>query len=243
MSGGDLAVGGSATQTWTVTAPSDATAGSTLSAAAVFGVAGQAEASIATDTITLPAASLAAAFDNIGVTDDANPTIGNIDGAGSSFSAQALQAAGVTPGGPVTANGLSFTWPNVAIGADDNAVAAGGAFDISGTGNTLSFLLTATYGPATGTGQVVYTDGTTSTFTVTVPDWHAGCTSATAPGVAIYTPYRNRPTGKNTLPVCVYTASTPLTAGRTVARVVLPHVSDDVVQGSPALHVFAATIG
>jgi hypothetical protein len=55
-------------------------------------------------------------------------------------------------------------------------------------------------------------------------------------------PYRNRSSGKNALPVCVYYASAPLTAGKAVAEVVLPHVSDDVVSGSPALHIFAVKV-
>ena len=120
-------------------------------------------------------------------------------------------------------------------------MAGGEAFDLTGTGGALSFLLAATYGPVTGTGQVTYTDGTTDSFTLTVPDWHGGC-SATAPNVALYLPYRNRSTGRNALPVCVYDASVPLAAGKTVREVVLPNVSADVVSGSPALHVFAATI-
>src|SRR5689334_17378674 len=45
---------------------------------------------------------LSAAFDNVGVTDDTNTAPGNLDGAGSSLSAQALTAAGVTPGAAIT---------------------------------------------------------------------------------------------------------------------------------------------
>jgi len=48
-------------------------------------------------SITLPAASLSAAFDNVDITDDSNTTIGNLDGAGSNFSAQALGADGAAP--------------------------------------------------------------------------------------------------------------------------------------------------
>jgi hypothetical protein len=241
-SAGDIAAGASTSQTWSVTVPSDATAGASMSAIAVFSVAGQAQSIQAAGAISIPAPSLDAAFDNIGITDDANPAIGDIDGAGSSFSAQALAADGVTPGSAVTSNGVSFTWPDVATGNDDNAVASGQGFDLNGSGSTLSFLLTASYGPAAGAGQVVYTDGSTSSFMLNVPDWHGGCSSASAPGVALYMPYRNRPSGKNTLPVCVYYASAPLTAGKTVAEVILPHVSDDVASGSPALHVFAVKV-
>jgi beta-glucosidase len=52
----------------------------------------------------------------VGVTDDANPAPGNLDGAGFSFSAQALASAGVVPGGTVTSGSLSFTWPDAPAG-------------------------------------------------------------------------------------------------------------------------------
>ncbi len=184
---GDLAPGASASQDWTVAVPADATGSAALLAVAVFGNAGQDESAQAAGSVTIPAPSLRAGFDNVGVTDDGNTTIGNLDGAGSSFSAQALAAAGATPGATVTYNGVPFTWPDVASGQNDNAVASGQSFDISGSGSTLSFLLTAGYGPATGTGQVVYTDGSTDQFTLTSPDWHGGCKSATDPGtVAVH---------------------------------------------------------
>jgi hypothetical protein len=60
--------------------------------------AAQTESAQATGSITLPAASLPAAFDNVDITDDSNTTIGNLDGAGSNFSAQALGADGAAPG-------------------------------------------------------------------------------------------------------------------------------------------------
>jgi hypothetical protein len=177
----------------------------------------------------------------VGITDDSNTTIGNLDGAGSSFSAQALAADGATAGATVTVGGVPFTWPNAASGDNDNVVASGQSFDLSGSGTALSFLLTAGYGPASGTGQVVYSDGTTQSFTLSSPDWLGGCSSSGA-GVALYTPYRNRATGQNSLPVCVYDASVPLQAGKTVTRVVLPDVSSGVASGSPSLHIFAVTI-
>ena len=65
-------------------------------------------------------ASLSAAFYNVGITDDSNTTIGNLDGAGSSFSAQALATDGAMPGATVTIGGVPFTWPNVASGDNDN---------------------------------------------------------------------------------------------------------------------------
>jgi hypothetical protein len=245
---GDIAVGASASQTWSVTVPADASGTAQLFEAAVFGVPGSTshEETSTTSALSVPYSSLAAAFDNTGITDDSNPGAGNIDGAGYSFSAQALAAAGATPGGTVTAGGLPFTWPNVPAGQADNVVASGQAFKLSGSGSQLGFLLTGTYvsashGSAGGTGQVVYTDGTTQSFTLSAPDWHGGC-SQTGAGVALYTPYRNYRGGQNSLDVCIYEASVPLTAGKTISYVVLPDVSNGVKADVPAMHVFAVAI-
>jgi alpha-L-fucosidase 2 len=225
-----------------VTVPADATSGASLLAVAVFTVDGQAQSLQRTGVITIPAPSLTAAFDNVGITDDGNTTIGNIDGAGSSFSAQALAADGATPGATVTYDGVPFTWPDVTPGHNDNAIADGRAFDIHGSGSSVSFLLTAGYGPASGIGTVVYTDGSSDQFQLSAPDWHGGCKSATDPGVALYMPYRNRASGQNALPVCVFYASAPIASGKAVARIFLPNVSADVKSGQPSMHIFAVTI-
>jgi hypothetical protein len=215
----------------------------------VFGVPGSSahEQTSTASALSVPYSSLAAAYDNTGITDDSSPGSGNIDGAGYSFSAEALATAGATPGGPVTAGGLTYTWPDAAAGQPDNVVGSGQAFRISGSGSSLGFLLTGTYvsaanGSAAGTGQIVYTDGSTESFTLNAPDWHGGC-SATGTGVALYTPYRNSASGKSSLTVCVYDASVPLTTGKTVSYVVLPDVSSGVRSDVPAMHVFAVTIG
>ena len=51
-----------------------------------------------TSRSSIPYPSLAAAFDNVGVTEDSDPAPGNFDGYGNSFSATALADAGITPG-------------------------------------------------------------------------------------------------------------------------------------------------
>jgi Fibronectin type III domain/NPCBM-associated, NEW3 domain of alpha-galactosidase len=239
---GDIAPGQSATQTFTVGVPADAATSADLVWQAVWSDDnGRPQGLRTTSTVNVPAASLAAAFNNVGITDDANTAAGDIDGSGSSFSAQALAGVGVTPGAAVTFRGLTFAWPNMAAGQRDNAVCAGQAFNLTGSGATLGFLLTASYGPASGTGQVVYADGSTQSFTIAAPDWFSGGTS---PDIAITTPYRNRPAGRDNHPVYVFYAAVPLQAGKTVAAVVLPDVSGATPQARvPSLHVFAAAIG
>lgn len=95
--------------------------------------------------------------------------------------------------GTVTAGGQSLTWPNVASGAMDNAVASGQTFTVTGTGSTLGFLATSTFGAASGTGTIAYTDGTTQAYTLSAGDWYS--TPPTGSTVAITTGYRNTPTG------------------------------------------------
>ncbi|MGH3166968.1 MAG: alpha-L-fucosidase, partial [Trebonia sp.] len=68
---------------------------------------------------------LAAGCNNTGITNDSNTGAGNVDGNGYSFSAQALAAAGASPGAVIKAGGLSFTWPSAAAGSPDNVVADG----------------------------------------------------------------------------------------------------------------------
>ncbi|GIH15406.1 glycoside hydrolase family 3 C-terminal domain-containing protein [Rugosimonospora africana] len=228
---------------WRVTAPAGAAPGTVaLSASATYhGVDGDATATGAA-SLTVPSPSLAAAFDNVGVTDDTATDAGNIDGTGSSLSAQALAAAGVTPGATIEHGGVSFTWPAAAPGQPDNVVAGGQVISASGTGDTLGFLLAATYGPATGTGRVSYADGSTQSFTLSAPDWYSA--TSTGNDVAVTMPYRNK--GGNvqqTHVVNVYYAGVPLQPGKAVTGVALPDVSDTASSGSPAMHIFAMTIG
>jgi hypothetical protein len=239
---GDLAPGQSRSATWTVTVPTDALPSAQLTHRAVFTAGGLQEGLSTTSTISVPAASLAALFDNAGVTDDTDTGAGNIDGAGSSLSAQALAALGVTPGATVDHGGMQLLWPAAATGQADNVSAGGQAFHADLTGTTLGFLATATYGPAGGTGQILYSDGTSQSFTLNVPDWYASPPPGSDPAITM--PYRNRPGNVQQVhQVNVYFVSVPLQAGKTVSTIVLPNVSHGVTSGSPAMHIFAVAAG
>ncbi len=137
---------------------------------------------------------------------------------------------------------MSFTWPNAAAGTADNVVAEGQTFALSGSGTTLGLLGTGDYGTASGTGTIVYTDGTTQQFALTFSDWWANQAS---PGGDILTtlPYINNPGGQQNQHVSVYYAGIPLQQGKTVQYVTLPDVSSGVAAGTTAMHIFAAAIG
>jgi hypothetical protein len=239
----DMRTGGSGTLTWQVAVPAGA-GGSGLTAQAIYNVgAHSADSTRASITASVAYPSVAAAFGNTGITDDSDTATGNIDGSGYSLSAQALAAAGDPPGATSTHAGLTFTWPDAAAGQPDNIVAGGQAILISGTGSTLGFLVTGTYGAASGTGTVLYTDGTSQSFTLTAPDWYGAPPSGS--DAVITLPYRNAPgNGRDQHQVNVFYAGAPLTAGKTVKAVVLPDVSaSPPAAGTPALHVFAMAIG
>ncbi|HEY4020143.1 MAG TPA: hypothetical protein VGM75_15740 [Pseudonocardiaceae bacterium] len=186
------------------------------------------------------APSLAATFNNVGVTADNNTNPGNLDGGGASLSATALSNAGAHPGGTISHAGHTFTWPSPSgSGSPDNTVASGQSIALTGSGATLGFLVTATYGPASGTGTIHYSDGSTQSFTLTSSDWFGG-----SGDVAISSAYQNRQ-GNTTYQGAadIYYVSAPLTVGKSVTSVQLPNVSAGAIAGTPTLHIFAMAIG
>jgi hypothetical protein len=185
--------------------------------------------------------ALGAHFNNIGITSNAAPTHGNLDGAQAAFSFQALAAHGVRPGVVITYDGIPFVWPDVAAGKPDNVTASGQTLTVREAGTRLDFLLTATWGPAKGTATVVYSGGSTQKFTIGAPDWTLSCQSG-APDVVAYTPYRNMSTGRDADAACVYYASIRLRSVRSVTSIILPYRPPQPWQGRPSLHIFAITI-
>ncbi len=236
-------VAASADASWQVTAPADAQPGpAPLHLVATYTDGGHDAQSQADVTAVVPSTDLSAAYNNIGITDDTNTGAGNIDGAGSSLSAQALAAVGVTPGSAVSHNGMQFAWPNAAAGQNDNVVASGQSFQLSGTGSNLGFLATATYGPASGTGTITYTDGTTQQFTLTVPDWYSNPPGGSDPAITMT--YRNRDGNtQQAHAINVFLVKVPLAAGKTPSGVTLPNISGAPVSGTPSMHVFGIAVG
>ncbi len=173
-------------------------------------------ASVILNALNSATSGWVSAFNTVGVTDDATPSPGNYDGAGYSYSAEALAAAAVRPGGTVTSGGTTFIWPDVASGQHDTVTAAGQVIQLSGQGSTLSFLGSGTFGTQGGTITITYTDGSTSAGKITYADWCAGA-AASGSTLVTTTAYRNYRGGKqaNPLRAYLYAASIPLTAART----------------------------
>ncbi|GAA3744479.1 glycoside hydrolase family 3 C-terminal domain-containing protein [Streptomyces tremellae] len=230
--------GKSVSTTWSVRVPAGAAGGAArLTGATRYPGGPRTSPGDGTATVQVAHPDLASAATEVGVSDDADPAHGGFGGAGYSYSAQALSDAGIVPGGQVRTADATFTWPDVAAGTPDEVPAAGQAVEAHGAGTRLSLLGAGTNGTQSGQATVTYTDGTTSTGTVTLADWYA---NQAAEGCALVatTAHWNNPAG-DTLPhdhrVSLYASSVPLTAGKQVAYVTLP--------GNPALHVFATAIG
>jgi hypothetical protein len=181
------------------------------------------------------APSLAAAFNNTGISDDANPTAGSFDGGVASFSAQGLAADGLTPGAAVTHDGLTFHWPDTQPAHPDNVATDGQVIAASGTGTKLGILGSAAVGTQSGTAYITYTDGSVVRAPLSFADWW---TNDPVPGTDIVSssPWNVPPeVPDQEHQVSVYYSAIPLNPAKTVRFVTLPTNRD--------LHVFATAIG
>jgi predicted alpha-1,2-mannosidase len=174
-------------------------------------------------------ASVSEAFDNHGIgVDGSVDTDGMgaaLDGSLNSYSANAMQAAGVVPNQPFQFAGATFTLSD-GTAPLDNVIANGQTIELPpGTaGSTLVFLGSAHNGPASGQATLTYTDGTMTSFTLSFDDWtlNGGASKATQPVVLKMT-YRKQSNGsKDGSANYLFAAEVPLEAGKTVASVTLP---------------------
>jgi alpha-galactosidase len=245
---GPVAVGGSATTTFSLSPPTPpkGKAAQTLGATATYTWNGSPFATTAQETVLTdtPYDNLAQAYNNIGITDETNPTPGNFDGDGNSYSAQALAAGDpanpadpkVTPGTTITVAGTTFTWPDVPSGTLDNVAGGGVTVKFNGQGSKLAFL-GAEAGFVSDTVTMHYTDGSTSTASLGFPNWC--CTDPAAYGaqVAFYGLNRDTQSGPANYGIHyqVFYNAIPISSTKTVAEVTLPnaiqiHIFDMALQ-------------
>ncbi|MEU0127171.1 NEW3 domain-containing protein [Streptomyces sp. NPDC006289] len=234
---GSLAAGGSAEASFRIQVP-EKRAGfviRTFTATATYkGGDGRGTATgIRTERSGSPLANLAAAYNNVAVTDESATAPGDYDGEGNSFSAQKLAAVGLTPGAKVEALGAELTWPDVAPGTKDNVASSGQAVSLTGKGGRLVLLGSGVSSGAVGSASVHYTDGTSTTGTFGFPNWSFDPADAHGATLVKSTDGRNRPDGYGnaTVEYRVFAHSIPLDRDRTVDFVVLP--------ANANIHVFA----
>ncbi|MCW2929642.1 MAG: Glucan 1,4-alpha-glucosidase, partial [Actinomycetia bacterium] len=214
--------------------------GATLAALAVIALplGGLAAAPAATaDSAPLP--TLQQAFNNVGITGSATASAGDFDGIGDSFSAASLAADALTPGRTLLHDGLTIRWPDAAPGAPDNVVANGQTVAVAGAGTTLGVVGASAYGDASGTFTVNYSDGSTSAQTVSLGNW----IDASAPRGSDTLATTGGWNSGGTVPVRLFYAAIPLTAGQRVVSVTLPPVGASIGQNVLSMHVFSLTIG
>jgi predicted alpha-1,2-mannosidase len=184
-------------------------------------------------------------YTNAGVTDDTNTSAATYDGGGWSYSAQALAAAGVTPGGTVTADGVDYTWPDEPSGSLDNIEASGQTIPLAAPAHAskIGLLGSATNsgsGGAGGTATITYTDGSTSQFTAKFSDWTLG--AGGFPPIAgnfdvVSMPYRNfSGNQRDNVTTHVFAMDAPVSVAKTVASITLPQSSGG------DMHVFAISL-
>jgi hypothetical protein len=185
--------------------------------------------------------NLASSFNDVGITNDTATNAGNYDGNGSSFSEQALTAAGAAPGATITSGGLTYTFPNVPAAAVDNTVANGQSVTVGASGAALGFLLSGSYGPVSGSGVITYSDGTTQNYTLTAPDWWS-TTPPTGGAVAASAAYLNiQGNAQYTHSTDIFSENVPVNAAKTIASITLPAVGN-LASGTPSMHIFAVAV-
>ena len=178
-------------------------------------------------------------YDNKGTSLDASPTQGNLDALGSSYSKDALAAAGFSSEGLFNFGGMSFKLPKIGDQAKDNITASGEVIQLpdAAYGTRLGILGAANHGPSSGTATITYADNSTQTFTLGFSDWTLNAGAATplaGTQSAVQMAYRNTPSGKQTINTHIFFTSVPITAGKAVKSLTLPAA---VNQGG--LHVFS----
>lgn len=169
-------------------------------------------------------------FSNDGI-DSASATGGDFDGSGYTFPAEHLPAGRTT-----TAGGVPFTLGSAAAGAKNNIAATGQTIDLpKGRYFVAYFLVAASYGTTGGTATVHYADGSTSTGSLSGPDWYTGTG-------ALVSPFRYAPGGVvDNNPVSLATGQVWVDPAREAVALTLPTTANPAPNVS-SLHVFALTL-
>ncbi|GHG30373.1 MULTISPECIES: alpha-L-fucosidase [Amycolatopsis] len=169
-------------------------------------------------------------FTNDGI-DSASATGGDFDGSGYTFPAEHVPA-----GQTVTAGGVPFQLGSAAAGAKNNIAATGQRIDLpKGRYFVAYFLVAASYGAAGGPATVHYADGSTSTGSLSGPDWYTG-------SGALVSPFRYAPGGVvDDNPVSLATGQVWIDPAREAVALTLPTTANPAPNVS-SLHVFALTL-
>jgi alpha-L-fucosidase len=159
------------------------------------------------------------------------PGQADFDGSGFSYPADQLPHAG-----QISLNGQQYLFPENAPGVNDNVIALGQTVSLPAGRYYQAFLLVAgSWGGVDSSIIVHYADGSTTSASLSVPDWSIGSSGI------VNTNYRYEPEDENSGPVHIYAAQigidpTKLASSLTLPMTTLPDPSQ------PSLHVFALTL-
>jgi hypothetical protein len=107
---------------------------------------------------------------------------------------------------------------------------------------SIGLLGSSTDGSSAGTIDVNYTDGTSTSQSLSFTDWGQ---SPGAGNAAVATmPYRNSVGGSSqSITMYVFEATVPVDYSKTVASITFPFVSSSVGSNTTAMHLFAVSLG
>ncbi|MFF2370484.1 NPCBM/NEW2 domain-containing protein [Agromyces sp. NPDC058110] len=175
--------------------------------------------------------SLAGAFNATAITSLTTAKSGDFDGGGATFSAEALERAGVTPGSTVTVGtgdaAIEYTWPD-GVGTPNAVAPAGQTIAVTGRGTHLALLASAASGGGVNPElELHYADGTTEQRGVFFPNWLPQASGLGGATVAITSKGRNNGNNPNVYEYPngnyqVYSNVLRLNPAKELAYVVLP---------------------
>jgi serine/threonine protein kinase len=178
---------------------------------------------------------LSALFNNKGAGSRAGEA--NFDGNGYSYPDDQLPS-----GSSINVNGVPYQFPIIASGINDNIMVYDQTIPLTpGQYRQANFLVTSIWGPVTGTLTVLYTDGSSSTIHLTVPDWIDDSNKASNITDALQTSYRYSSYSKSARISYIYAATVLLDPTRTAKALVLPSQLTGM-KSTSQLHVFALTM-
>jgi serine/threonine protein kinase len=158
------------------------------------------------------------------------PGQANFDGHGYSYPASQFPS-----GGQISVQGVPYRFPDTGSGANDNVIPSEQTISLTPNKYRQAFFLTsASLGPISGTVIINYTDGSTSTQPLTVPDWDLSSGPLNAP-------YRYNSHGINNHPVCIYAIAINLDSTRIANALILSSQQSGRSQNG-RIHIFALTL-
>ncbi|HZZ96687.1 MAG TPA: GH92 family glycosyl hydrolase [Jatrophihabitantaceae bacterium] len=168
-------------------------------------------------------------FNNVAVSADGHKHRSGDNGGFTTYSAEALAAVGIKPGGTVLSDGIIYVWPSVAAGRPDSVRTSGQNIAVSFPAGVtrIGLLGSATHGGfhTDATLKVAYTDGSTDELQIKFSDWTlAGGKYQVLPRdtVAATTGYQNtRSGGRKMIMTYVFAVTAPLPSDKTAKSVTL----------------------